>query len=229
MRTKLIGFLLLLPLFYGCKMATSVKPETTGPEPEPYQVTRDSVTSGDYLGIAINEEAASVYTKIQNLQLIKGITALNVVNNVFSDLTSLKEQLPLYQYILLDQKPGSDSGVQITVEKQVVKAIYLNSGKQLTQWPEKQPNNSSVRLGDPVSSLYEKLVSIKAIKQFTNKFEYISLLTKNLSANYDLGMSRSPQWYFGYSTGVDQMDQIQVYFQNGKVTKLYIDHYAKYK
>ncbi|QHV98875.1 hypothetical protein [Spirosoma endbachense] len=228
MRTNFIGFLLSMTLVYGCQMEPSVTPETTGPEPEPYRITRDSVKSGNYLGIAIDEEAATVYPKIQALQQTKGVTYLNVVNNVFSELTTLKERLPLYQYILLDQKPGTDSGVQITIEGQAVKGIYLNSGQQLTQWPEKQAANSSVRVGDPVSSLYEKLASIRSLKAYTNKFEYISLLTKNLSAAYDSGMNQSPQWYFGYSTGPDQMDQIQVHFQDGKVSKLYIDHYAKY-
>lgn len=194
----------------------------------PYRIIRDSVKTGTYLDITIGEEAPTTYAKIQALQTTKSVSYLNIVSNIFADLTALKEQLPLYQYILLDQKPGSDSGVQITIESQRVKSIYLNSGRQLTQWPEGQKANSSVRVGDAVSDLYDKLINVRNIDRYSNKFEYISLLTKNLSTKFDEVMSRSPQWYFGYSTGQDQMDQIQVHFEAGKVSKIYVDHYSKY-
>ncbi|MBC8152494.1 MAG: hypothetical protein H7Z72_06250 [Bacteroidetes bacterium] len=226
--TRLLSFLLSMILIWGCQPSSFVEPFTTGLEPEPYRIVRDSLTSGTYLGITINDDAATVYPAIQTLQASKGVTYLNVVSNVFSDLTPLKDRLSLYQTILLDQKPGSDSGVQITVEGQAVKSIYLNSGRQLTQWPERLDASSSVRVGDTVSSLYDKLINVQAIGQYANKFDYISLLTKNLSTSYDAGMDQSPQWYFGYSTGPNQMDQIQIHFQGGKVSKLYIDHYSKY-
>ena len=223
-----IQFLLAIALVYGCRSVEPIEPQTTGPDPKPYRILRDSVTSGTYLDIAIGEEAATVYPKIQSLQLTKGVRYLDIVSNVFADLAPLKERLPLYQYILLDQKPGSDSGVQINIEGQVVKSIYLNSGRQLTRWPEGAVASSSVRVGDAVTSLYDKLSNISRISRYANKFERISLLTKNLSTGYDAGMSLSPQWYFGYPTGSDQMDQIQVHFEEGKVVKLYIDHYSTY-
>ncbi len=206
----------------------SVEPTKAGPDPMPYRIIRDSVKTGTYLDITIGEEALITYDKIQALQTTKSVSYLNIVSNIFADLTALKEQLPLYQYILLDQKPGSDSGVQITIENQRVKSIYLNSGRQLTQWPEGQKANSSVRVGDAVLDLYDKLINVRNVDRYSNKFEYISLLTKNLSTKFDKVMSRSPQWYFGYSTGQDQMDQIQVHFEAGKVSKIYIDHYSKY-
>jgi hypothetical protein len=224
---KYSGSLLVLLFIWSCQPKLSTEPIPVGPEPEPYRIVRDSVKTGTYMGITIGEDAASVYPKIQALRLTKGVTYLNIVGNIFADLSLLKEQLPLYQYILLDQKPGTDSGVQITVEGQIVKSIYLNSGQQLTQWPEKQKASSSVRVGDAVSDLYNKLINVRAVDRYTNKFDYISLLTKNLSTKYDEAMRLSSQWYFGYSTGQNQMDQIQVHFQQSKVSKVYIDHYSK--
>lgn len=225
---KYIGSLIALLLTWSCQPKVSVEPTTGGPDPIPYRIVRDSIKAGAYLDINIGEDATTTYAKIQTLQITKGVTYLNIVSNVFADLSPLKERLPLYQYIILDQKPGSDSGVQITVEGRTVKSIYLNSGQQLTQWPEEQRANSSVRVGDSVSDLYDKLINVRNIDRYSNKFEYISLLTKNLSTKYDGVMSQSPQWYFGYSTGQDQMDQIQVHFQEGKVSKIYIDHRSKY-
>ncbi len=225
---KYIGSLLALLLIWGCQPEVSIEPTTTGPEPEQYRIVRDSVKTGAYLDIAIGEDAASAYPKIQALRTTKGVAHLNIVSNVFTDLSPLKERIPLYQYILLDQKSGTDSGVQITIEGQTVKSIYLNSGQQLNQWPEKQKSKSSVRVGDAVSEVYDKLINVRNINRYSNKFERISLLTKNLSTKYDGVMGLSPQWYFGYSTGQDRMDQIQVHFQGGKVSKIYIDHYSKY-
>lgn len=228
MKINFIGFLLSITTLAGCQFGGPVDPLTTGPEPEPYKIVRDSVMTGSYLGIAIDEEAASVYPKIQALQSTKGVSGLQVVSNIFSDLRSLENRIPLYQYILLDEKPGTGTGVQITIENQSVKVIYLNDGKKLSQWPEKGKASSSVRTGDAITSLYAKLTKISDNNAYRNKFQRISLLTKNLATGYDAGMAQSPQWYFGYSTGVDQMDQIQVHFQGGKVSKIYIDHYSKY-
>lgn len=228
MQTKFIALLLSAALFSGCLPDSQVDPVTTGPEPVPYRVVKDSIETGSYLGIAIGDDAASVYPKIQSLQSSKDIAGLSVVSNIFSDLEALRERIPLYQYILLDQQRGTDSGVQITIENRAVNAIYLNSGNKLNQWPEKGKASASVRMGDAVGDLYEKLANIRGIGAYKNKFERISLLVKNLATSYDPGMSLSPQWYFGYTTGTDTMDQIQVHFEAGKVKKIRIDHYSKY-
>ncbi len=85
-----------------------------------------------------------------------------------------------------------------------------------------------MRTGDRVSDLYEKLANIRGIGSYKNKFERIFLFVKNLVTAYDPGMNQSPQWYFGYKTGTDTMDQVQVHFRAGKVVKINIDHYTKY-
>ncbi|QDK80089.1 hypothetical protein EXU85_16335 [Spirosoma sp. KCTC 42546] len=229
MKTNLVGVLLLIALITSCQTEPSISPTTTtGPEPVPFRMTRDSVLTGTYLGIPIGEGAEPVYTTIQSLQQTKGVTYLNVVSNIFSDLAKLKDRIPLYQYIILDQQQGTDSGVQITIENKAVKSIYLNSGVKLTQWPVLLMANAAVRVGDPIGTLYDKLAVIKGMTTYSNKFERISLQTKNLSTMYDQGMSQSPQWYFMYKTGPDQQDEVQVHFTQGKVSKIAINHYTPY-
>lgn len=228
MRLHFFVFILFTAIFSSCISDSPIEPVTTGPEPVPYHIVRDSIETGSYLDIAIGDEAAAAYPKIQSLQSGKGFSALNVVSNIYSDLTLLRERIPLYQYILLDQKHGTNSGVQITIEDGTVKAIYLNSGKKLSQWPENQKASFSVRIGDAVTSLYDKFSTIREKGSYALQFERILLLTKNLSTAYDSGMGQSPQWYFGYSTGTDAMDQIQLHFEAGKVKKITIDHYSKY-
>ncbi|MCF0068883.1 hypothetical protein LZD49_00280 [Dyadobacter sp. CY261] len=228
MQTRFIAILFLATVLFTSCLPEKTDPITTGPDPTPYRIERDSIETGSYLDIAIGDEAAAVYPKIQALQSSKGVTALQVVSNTFSDLGPLREKIPLYEYILLDQNQGTDSGVQITIEDAKVKAIYLNSGKKLDQWPEKEKASSSVRMGDEVTALYGKFSNIRGKKSYASKFERIFLMTKNLQTAYDPAMGQSPQWYFGYTTGQDMMDQIQVHFEAGKVKKIRIDHYSKY-
>lgn len=227
MQTKFIAFLFSVVLFSACQSDT-VEPEIVGPDPIPWRIERDSIETGSYLNIAIGDEAVAVYPKIQALQDSKGVSAMTVVSNIFSDLASLRTSIPLYSYILLDQNTGTDSGVQISIEAGKVKAIYLNSGKKLNQWPEKGNAASSVRMNDDVNALYDKFSKIRQDKSYAPKFERIFLMDKNLKTAYDPAMNQSPQWYFGYSTGQDTMDQIQVYFEAGKVKKIGINHYSRY-
>lgn len=226
MQTKFIAFLFAAVLFSACQ-SDKVDPNRVGPEPEPWRIERDSIETGSYLDIAIGDDAAAVYPKIQALRSSKGASDVSVVSNIFSDLAPLRTTISLYNYILLDENKGTDSGVQITNEAGKVKAIYLNSFQKLAQWPEKGNAGSSIRVGDDVNTLYDKFSKIRENKSYQSRFERIFLLTKNLQAAYDPAMSRSPQWYFGYSTGQDSMDQIQLYFESGKVKKVVISHHSK--
>lgn len=225
MQTKFIAILFSAVLFSACE-SDKVDPNRVGPEPEPWRIERDSIEAGSFLDIAIGDDAVAVYPKIQALQSSKGASDVSVVSNIFPDLAPLRTTIPLYNYILLDESKGTDSGVQITNEAGKVKSIYLNNGQKLNQWPEK--GNAAVKTGDDVNALYDKLSKIRENNSYKSRFERICLFIKNLQAAYDPAMSLSPQWYFGYSTGQDSMEQIQVYFEGGKVTKIVISHYSKY-
>jgi hypothetical protein len=217
-------------LFFGtfsCIKDNTVEPETIIDPPMAQIIGRDSIYTGSYLGMDINQEAATVYSTIQSLQQSKGVSYLNVVSNISSDITQLQSRIPLYNYILLDQKVGTDAGIQITLASGTVKTIYLNSGKKLTQWPENSDAKSSVRIGDQVTALYEKFINISSNKSYSSSFEKIFLLTKELTARYDPVMAESPQWYFAYSAGTDLTDYVEVHFQQGRVQYIKVLHYKK--
>lgn len=190
-------------------------------------VERDSISAGGYLGIQINENAKESYTIIQSLLKAKGVPYLNIVGNVSSDLGPLQSRIPLYSYIVLDKSEGTDSGVQITLEAGKIKAIYLNSGEKLSQWPKKENAKSSIRLGDKAGVLHEKLVRIREIKQYAATFERISLLTKDLSTAFDPAMSQSPQWYFAYTNEDDLFEVVKIYLTSGKISSISIERYRK--
>jgi len=222
-----ILFALLLTIF-GCQMDGS--PNPTEPIVEPRFSTlleRDTIISGGYLGMSINEKAETIYSNIQSLRVSNGVSYVNVVSNIFSDITQLRNRIPLYQYILLDQSEGTDSGIQITIELEKVKSIYLNSGKKLSQWPEKSDAKSSVRIGDQAGELYQKMLNIYNKGIYARKFERISLLTKDVSLSFDPLMAQSPQWYFAYTTGIDLWELVQMHLKNGKLDYIVVERYKK--
>lgn len=175
---------------------------------------RDTITSGSFMGIVIQSDAKETYQAIQKLQASMGVSALNIVSNFASDITQLRERIPLYSYILLDQKKGTESGVQLTFEKGKVKSIFLNSGKKLSQWPEGEKEKRSVRIGDNTNSIYDKLAAIRQKSKYAATFETVLLLTKDLETAYDPAMARSNQWYFTHKTGANTMNVVNINLRN---------------
>lgn len=197
-------------------------------DPEPLiLVDRDSILVGGYLGVQINDNAKEAYSAVQTLLKNKGLPHLNIVGNVSSDLGQLKSRIPLYNYIVLDKSEGTDSGVQITLEAGKVRAIYLNSGEKLSQWPKKENAKSSIRLGDASGELHEKLIRIRGISKYTATFERISLLTKDLTTPFDPGMAQLPQWYFAHTNEADLFEVVKIYLTSGKITSIGIERYRK--
>ncbi|GAB2794831.1 hypothetical protein GCM10027275_44840 [Rhabdobacter roseus] len=210
----------LTSLSTSCLTSPEVDPQIAICPPPVEILSQDTITTGSYRGMGINETAERVYTAIQALQQTEGLPYLNVVSNATSELTQLQGRLPLYQYILLDENQGTDAGVQLTLEAGVVTSIYLNSGQKLSQWPAKA--DASVRLGDRAEDLYGKLVKVRAQKQYASKFERIFLITKDLAKAYDPAMAQSPQWYFAFKTAADQMEEIRVYWEAGQLRSIVV-------
>lgn len=227
---KLTHLLLGILLFTvaGCRLAGP--DQAVDPIIEPptsVLVGRDTISDGKYLGVGINEDAKSTYAAVQSLLQSHGVAYMNIVSNVFSDVSQLRTRIPLYSYILLDQKEGTDSGIQITLEAGKVKSIYLNNGEKLSQWPGKENAKSSIRLGDEAGRLYEKLVRIRQKSRYAGKFERIMLATKDLATSFDPGMAQSPQWYFAYTTAADLLEVVNINFKNERVTSIEIKRYKK--
>jgi hypothetical protein len=225
MKTTVLATLALLALMTeGCLKDDSMEPEVIIDWPQPQLVSRDSITNGAHLGLGVNVDAAKTYSAVQALTQ-KDIHHINIVGNITSDLNQLNGRIPLYNYILLDERKGTDSGVQITLESGAVKSIYLNSGEKLSQWPKQENTSSSVRLGDKAEVLFEKLQKIRSNGSYANKFQYISLLTKDLSTDYDPAMATSPQWYFRYQPQPGLYEEVKINFENGKVKYLEVSRF----
>lgn len=221
-------FFTLTVILGGCFNEQMDEPTLIVEPPLVELISTDTIRSGRYLGFTIGEKADEIYKLVVALQASQGVTYLNVVGNVFDGLAGLEERMPLYQTILLDERRGTDAGVQLSLEEGRVKNIFLNSGKKLNQWPEKPRALPAIKLGDEAELLFPKLEKISVDKAYTNKFERISLLTKDLSKDYDHHMAGAPQWYFAYTLEDNKMDEVKLNFEEGKLKEILIHHYQRY-
>lgn len=184
-------------------------------------MSADTLASGQMWGLAIGQSASGIYSKIQEIGSEKHITYLGVVGNVFTDLGTVENAIPLYASVLLDEAKGTSTGIQISIAKNKVASIWTNGGIQLNKWPVQHNKNSSITKGDPVESVYQKLVNIKKIKSFKKKFERISIFNKDVNKPYDAHMSVSPQWYFRSAVDDDSYYLIFLNFSEGKLISIY--------
>jgi len=227
-----INFILVITLSLfvaGCiKDNTEVPPIVCDCPPQAQLIGTDSTMSGSHLGLEINAKSENVYTSLQKLRDTIDLQYVNIVGNIFTDVNQLQERIPLYQSIFLDEQKGTDSGVQISFKENKVSNIFLNSGRKLTQWPSSGIAGTVIKNGDDVNSLYVKLVKINQLSAYRNKFERISMFTKDLFTKYDPILNESPGWYFAYSFGDKRMDVIDLDFEKGQLVKIKIRHYKSY-
>lgn len=164
---------------------------------EPQQVvTSDTLTSGDYWGIAVGDHHTDVYNKAKAFSTEKNISIISVPNNIFTDLATVKDKLPLYRSIFLDAATATPNGVQVYFENNEVKNIYNNTGQLLNGWPWNVTPAQAIKPADPVSGLYDKLVAIKAIPEYNVYFQRLSLFYKNIKTDYDPDMRFANKWFF---------------------------------
>ena len=226
-------FILAMPilmslLVIGCS-TDNPGPEVVGPEPVSTIkfLGRDSISDGNYRGISIHSSPDEAFEILENYRTEKKITYLGAVNNFFSDITDIEKRVHNFEWVVLDEKFDTDSGVQIQLESGVVKSITLNNRKVLTQWPETVNSKEVIRLGDQTELLYNKLLMLSKMTDFSKKFERIVLLDRYTYALYDPEKASLP-WTFIYNTEVQGItEQVSIYFKNKKVDYVLVDHFEE--
>ena len=218
---------LLLILFTGLSLTACIKEKdnneiTTGPEPLPEKIlSRDTITSGQLWGFAIGQTSANAYANAQEIKTERQIGYMSVVGNVFTSLEPLQNKIPLYTTILLDPTIGTSTGIQIYFANSKVKSIWTNDGVQMGRWPVVTASNSSVAVGDNINDIYAKLMNIKSISTYANKFERISMFDKDFSKAYDPQMANSRLWYVNGNIDDKKYYRLELNFTAGTLTSIY--------
>lgn len=218
---------LYLPLIIASFSACKKEPVTSKIiEPRPEKIiTSDTVTTGQWWGLTIADTITSIYKTIQNIRVEKRVNHLAVVGNIFTNLQDLEHTIPLYTSIFLDEKNGTNTGIQIYFANNKVDAIWTNGGIELNQWPSNADKAATITKSDPVENIYSTLNNIKHIAAFANKFERISLIEKDINKAYDPPMSKSPEWYFGTTVDDKRYYVVHLHFSSGLLTSIYATLY----
>jgi hypothetical protein len=220
--------LLLSPfLLFGCLNTDETEPEIIIEPPVSSLIGTDTISSGAYKQFRIGTNAENTYATVNILKEDIGLDYINVVANFYSGITELEDKLPLYHYIFMDEEKGTSTGVQLGIKEDRIATIFLGNGDELEKWPA-DLSQSAIRKGDELASLFDKLETISQNKKYKKKFEAINLLTKDLSKPYDSQMSKSPQWYFGYTLADSKMDVVKLNFEEGILQNIIINHFETY-
>ncbi|CAG4999516.1 hypothetical protein DYBT9275_02245 [Dyadobacter sp. CECT 9275] len=204
-------------------------PEITGPEPPPPAVkllSRDSITTGTYRGIAINSTDDATFAILEDYRQ-KGVASYQgAVHNYFADVSDLKERLPFFDYLTLDEQTDTDSGVQISLVAGRVTEIALNNRTALKQWPQTSDSTEAIRIGDEGEVLYNKLVALSTQSAFAPKFQRITLLAKYSYAIYDPAKASLP-WNITFQVEPDISEAATVHFKKKKVQYIIVNRFQR--
>ncbi|MCF0065838.1 hypothetical protein MUK70_03645 [Dyadobacter chenwenxiniae] len=206
------------------------EPTIVGPEPEPRinYLGRDSITTGDYRGIAINTSTDDAFKVLEAYRENKTVVYLGAVNSYFADVSDLKNRLQFFDWMVLDETFDTPTGVQFQLAAGQITSIRLNQGTALGQWPEAADLQVAIKIGDAPEILYKKLVALSKQAEYTHKFQRVVLGAKYTYALYDAKKAQLP-WAFIYDTrsqGV--MEQVRVYFKDKKVDYIIVDRFQQY-
>jgi len=222
-------FLLLGLNLMSCRVDQD-DPTIVGPEPEPRvnYLGRDSITTGNYRGIAINTSTDEAFEILEGYRKNKTVAYLGAVNNYFADVTDLKDRLQFFDWLVLDEIFDTPSGVQLQLVSGKVKSIRLNNGTQLSQWPQAAGSQMAIATDDALEVLYRKLVVLSNSDDYKHKFQRVVLGAKYDYALYDPKKAELP-WAFIYDTKSQGItEQVRVYFKDKKVDYILVDRFQHY-
>ncbi len=236
MKNYFTAFMLLglLSAFTGCETAEPIDPEadrrgaadTTSGGWFCLQVSEvgvDTIRKGGYLGFTIGEKASRSHTVMQNLWQQKKISWLTPIYVVAANLAQLEKTLPVYNLLSINQGDYRAPAVSFTLEAGKVKSIHTEQSS-LPQWPTAEPASMTIRVGDPVETVYPKLVALREESQYADYFNTITVSQHDVFQGYDPAMASLPEWTFCVPTGAGKGDEIILKFRQGTLATIVVRH-----
>ncbi len=226
----------LLATFSGCQNAEPVDPEadrqaaSTAAWPEwcllMQVVGVDTITTGSYLGFVIGEKASTSYPVMQQHWAQQKSDERFSISVDASDLSQLENSLHLYTMLSLKNGQIPNRSVTFYFQDAKVKSIYLSGqASSLAKWPASEPASLAVAVGDPAETVYQKLKALKEKPQSGEYFKSIYLVQSEEPAGYAPAMGFQSHWSLFLTTGARKADDIQVQFQQGSLSAIYVRHF----
>lgn len=219
---KIIQWSVVLVLFSSC-IKEEGGPEIVVEPPEPIEVKIDSILTGSLYNVTIGTAAEEVYTGLQGFTNARGkIQYLGIVGLLNMKVTDLKDRIVSYNSLILDQKPSVAFGGQIYFKGDKIESIYFRNGAKTSSWPNNA--NDPLRVGDPVATIYDKLIQLEKDSRFTRFFEYIGMFEKNMDRPFDAFQSRSNKWQFSIVEDDKNFIRVDLEFKEAKLVKIRSRH-----
>lgn len=222
MKIKLIQCSIAVLLLSSC-MKENDGPEIIVEPPWPIEVKVDSIMSGTLYNLTVGDHAEEVYKGLQGLTDSKGkIEYLSITGLFNTKVEDLKDRIPLYNALRFDQKPSSPLSAYINFKGDKIESIYYRDGNRTSKWPNDAAD--ALQVGDPVSSVYDKLVKLEKNTKYARMFEYIGMHEKNMNKSFDSFQNKSKLWQFSIIQDDKNFIRINLEFKDAKLVKIRSRH-----
>ena len=189
-------------------------------------ISRDSITAGNYRGIAIGSSTDESFSILEHYRQQEVVTYLGAVNNYFFDVTDLKNRIRKFTELVLDEKFDTESGVQLQLDSGQVKHIALNNRWELSQWPETTEVTKAIQIGDQADVLYNKLLALSKQREYAHKFERMVLLARHTYAIYDPAKASLPRNII-YRAQANQYEDVTIHLKDKKVHYITVNRFEE--
>lgn len=210
-------------LFASCLKHDATNPEIIVEPPMPVEVKLDSILTGSLYNVTVGTGAEEVYKGLQGFSNAKGkIEYLSITGTHNMALEDLKDRIPLYNSLILDRKPSLPQGGQIYFENNEIASIYYRDGKKVASWPWDAAD--PLRVGDPVTVIYDKLVKLQKNPDYARMFDYIGMFEKNMGKPFDAFQNKSALWQFSIAEDDKNFIRVDLVFEDAKLIKIRSRH-----
>jgi hypothetical protein len=185
----------------------------------------ENITNGKKWTLEIDSTPSEVYEQLQELSLEKQFNSVSIIyRQLYNSPEDIQADISLYNSISLKKTSGVLERILITFDEDKVSHIEKGGGllNNIHKWPENQPNNISINIGDSVHLIKEKLIAIYQIPTY-NEYK-LQLPDKVLAKPFDVDMEHYDEWFFTFSekvsSKIDGRNTVRLYFNNRKLVKI---------
>lgn len=193
----------------------------------------EQVKKGEKWGIRIGSNPEQVYQQIQQVSSEKHFDKLSIVyRKASNDPSLLPENLGAYNFLKFERQEEGEQYVTQAylhfLDNKVLKIRFTKNNEwvDLEKWPEEEPENLSIQLGEEISTVYEKLQQLYGQENFLS---YNFLLSdKPLDRGYDPKMELYTEWAFSFIEDAGSPNptgtETRLYFEKNKLRKMQITY-----
>jgi hypothetical protein len=217
MRKAVLLAIILLGLVACSKDGNNINVPPPEP-PFPSLVAQDTITQGNFWAFNIGDPADIIYQKIQQTGPLPNVGYMGVTSYIYFRLEDIEAKFPLFKDIVL-RDPQKAEYVIINFDDNKVTGISTDAKAQ-NSWPVSFPAKNNIRKGDDIGVVYEKLLTIRSNQNYARYFGHISLVSKNMTKEYEAGMSLSPKWQLYAADAGNQWWHVDLNFSGGKLNSV---------